>query len=135
MSTSKKHYQVFLAFLLLICLFFACNSRSKIYLMAPFDAAKWKGSVTDRSKMVNDLCKNHLYVGMTKTDIEKLLGTPSRVLLISEYSQKDRDGMLKGVSMVLSYELPLDDYCLDSHNFNVHLDTNDKYIGYHIISD
>ena len=109
----------------------ACNNRSKIYSMASFDSTDWKSSTTNRSKMIDDLCENHLYAKIPKMDVEKLLGPPSRVLAQAGYSKKDRDRTLKGVHEVLSYELPLDGN-FDAHTFNVHLDAKGEYVGYHI---
>ena len=129
----KNHRQLFSVLLLLACLLVtACSNRSKVYSMASFDSTDWKSSITNRSKMIDDLCENHLYVKMPKVDVEKLLGPPtSQGLAQARYSKKDRDRTLKGVHEVLSYELPLDGN-FDTHTFNVHLDAKGEYVGYHI---
>lgn len=103
-------------------------SPSIQYNLLTFDETHWKTTTDDRTKMVEDLYKNHLRKGMSKVSIKKMLGTPERILLPSEFSDPS---LFKGMSECWSYELPLDS-CFDTHTFNIHLDASGNYMGYHI---
>ena len=55
----------------------------------PFDSKKWQAKSVDQNtikqKMVNDLLSKYQLIGMTKPDINKLLGIPQQTGYFKDY--------------------------------------------------
>jgi len=105
-----------------------------LYVSLSFDETQWQTKFDDRVGMIADLHKNHLRMGMSKADIEKMLGSPDRIMLPRDYSPEF--AKTKGFSESWSYNLPIEIErcysCFDTHTFNVHLDEKGNYMGYHL---
>ena len=102
------------------------------YSLLPFDKTRWETDVDARVGMITDLCRNHLHKGMPKEDIEKMLGTPDRILSPSDFSAEYAE--LAGFSEMWMYRL-LIEYkrcyaCFDTHEFRIHLDEKGNYMGH-----
>lgn len=78
-----------LTYILLVSyLIFAPKMQSYVN-QTPFDSKKWQAKSVDQNtikqKMVNDLLSKYQLIGMTKPDIDKLLGIPQQTGYFKDY--------------------------------------------------
>jgi hypothetical protein len=58
---------------------FLVSGCGREFSTRPFDPASWRAEGERRGEMVDDLLAEHLSVGMSRADVERLLGRPDAV--------------------------------------------------------
>ena len=78
--------------LLIVGFFLFFPSIDNYLLRTKFDSAKWKSQIDihnvekpEKLRMVDDLMKNYLLVGMDRKQVEELLGVPPKSDYFSDY--------------------------------------------------
>jgi hypothetical protein len=131
-TISQKHKSFVVASIIGLSLFGISFITRDIYFHKKFDSDLWKNTkismdfdanlLTPRQRMMEDLVENHLS-GLTKIEIESLLGTPN------DSWQAEEGGW--NLLYVIGPEkgLGVDDQCL-----HIHFDENDNFESYEDIT-